>query len=519
MKPGRNDPCPCGSGMKYKKCCESKTARLSAPSGNSPSLVERALQFHRQGNLEQAEILYREVLRVEPDNADALHLCGVVAYQKGCIEKAEELIREAIAIYPRNAEFYNNLGNILQDQGRLDESVVCYRQAISIKPDYPEAYNNLGTIMREMYLFEESLECYKKALSYRADYPEAYNNLGNLFKEMNIPSDAVCHYDEALRLRPDYHAARYHRSLALLQKGDYTQGWRDYEWRWYVSKDAIGWKRDFYQPQWQGEDIRGRTILLHSEQGFGDAIQAVRYAPILAEHGSRVIVECRSELKRLFGTLAGVEAVVDRSEPLPDFDVHCPLMSLPFACGTILETIPSRVPYLRAPHDLVSRWAERFCRVSQFKVGLAWGGSSRNLENRKRSLPVTDMAPLAGAADVRWYSLQKGETTDQIERFELTGWTEELYDFADTAALIAHLDLVISVDTSIAHLAGALGKPVWLLSKYGSDWRWLLDREDSPWYPTMRIFRQQEPGNWREVVERVADALATHQATCCREVV
>jgi hypothetical protein len=319
---------------------------------------------------------------------------------------------------------------------------------------------------------------------------------------------SVC--QRAIQLRPDHAGAHWNKSLVLLLKGDFAQGWAEYEWRW-QSKDFRSPRRDFPQPQWRGEDPSGRTILLHAEQGFGDTIQFIRYAPLLAGRGARVIVECQPELQRLLGGVEGIQHLTARGEPLPPFDLHTPLLSLPLAWGTRVKTIPGNVPYIKPDPALVGAWRGRLAGDSALKVGLVWAGSPIRKDDRYRSLPLSSLAPLAGVKGVSFYSLQKGKATEQAQNpppgMNLIDMTEEIKDFADTAALISHLDLVITVDTAVAHLAGAMAKRVWTMLEFVPAWRWLLNREDSPWYPTMRLFRQPAIRDWATVIRRVAGEL------------
>ena len=299
----------------------------------------------------------------------------------------------------------------------------------------------------------------------------------------------------------------------MLTRGEFIPGWDEYEWRWRC-KDFALFRRNFPQPQWDGSDLSGHTILLHTEQGFGDALQFIRYLPLVTQRGGRIIIQCQAELQRLFQIMAGDCPVMARGQPLPAFDVHCPLLSLPRVFGTTLGTIPRQVPYLHAAHAMVENWRERLAvDAGSLNVGLAWAGHPAFKGDRLRSpRHLSLLAPLVKIRKARFVSLQKGEASNQTrnppEGMNLVDWTEELKDFADTAALIANLDLVISSDTAVVHLAGAMGKPVWVLLPFAPDWRWLLEREDSPWYPTMRLFRQPAIGDWDSVMQKVVDALA-----------
>jgi hypothetical protein len=301
-------------------------------------------------------------------------------------------------------------------------------------------------------------------------------------------------------------------AVVALIRGDYASGWREAEWRW-KCKDFSSPKRQWSKPQWKGEQLNGETILLHAEQGFGDTVQFVRYAPMVAERGGKVILECPAVLHRLLKNLPGIAGIVPETAQ-PEFDLQCPLLSLPLAFGTLLDTVPNRVPYLTPEPQLCEQWGKLIGeRASGLKVGLTWAGSPTHQNDRKRSLTLNQLLPLAQAAGVTFFSLQKGPAAQQANDpaigFPIADLTARLTDFADTAAMISQLDLVITVDTVIAHLAGALGKPVWVFLPRVPDWRWMLDREDTPWYPTMRLFRQEVHGQWEKPIRRAAGCLMT----------
>jgi tetratricopeptide (TPR) repeat protein len=339
------------------------------------------------------------------------------------------------------------------------------------------------------------------------DFAEAHLNRGNALQELKRHAEAVTSYERAIMARPDYVDAHYNEALSRLLVGDFERGWEENEWRWETDQLRDG-KRFFKQPLWLGKsDIAGKTILLHAEQGFGDTIQFCRYVPMVAERGARVIVEVQEPLKRLMSGLSGTTQLVARGEPLPDFDIHCPLFSLPLAFGTRLETIPSAVPYLRASPQAVADWGARLGPKHRPRIGLAWSG--RPIP-RDRSIPLGSLLPFLDV-NATFVSLQKEVTLEDAkilnERSDLLHFGDALKDFADTAALIANLDLVISIDTSVANLAGALAAPLWVMLLFTPDWRWLLDRDDNPWYPTARLFRQDDTHTWDSVIARVQTAL------------
>jgi hypothetical protein len=313
-------------------------------------------------------------------------------------------------------------------------------------------------------------------------------------------------FEKAITLRADYALAHWNLGLILLSLGDFQRGWAEYEWRWRRPEYA---RHDhFKRPRWDGTQLGRRRILLHTEQGFGDVIQFIRFVPKVVERGGKVILACHSELRRLLSKIEGVQQWIDPGETLPEFDVHCPLMSLPKVFGTTVQTVPGQAPYLAAGAELAERWRERVEGLPGRKVGLAWAGRPGHGNDRNRSIRLNQLEKLGIVAGVSFVSLQKGEAArQQTPGLTITDWTADLNDFADTAALIANLDLVIAVDTAVAHLAGALGKPVWVLLPFVPDWRWMLDREDSPWYPTMRLFRQPAIGDWETPISRIVEAL------------
>jgi tetratricopeptide (TPR) repeat protein len=461
--------------------------------------------FKELGRTQQALQSYHAALDLRPDFEEAHFNLGTLFMAEERLEDAAACYRAALTLKPDYLEAYNNLGETLRRQGRLDQAVACFTAAIKRKPDYLNAYNNLGNTLREQGHLDDAAICYRKILALKPDDPKACNNLGNVLKELRRMDEAVICYRKAIKLRPDFPDAHHNLALGLLARGDLTEGWAEYEWR---RKLPDGIAREFPQPQWFGEPADGRTLLIHAEQGFGDTIQFCRYAPLAAATGLRVIIEVPKPLVRLLSTLPGVDRVVASGETPPHFDVHCPMLSMPLALGTTLTTIPCPSPYLRAEAEQAATWARRLALVPGAgpRIGVVWAGNLMNKNDRRRSLDPGLLAPLFGLNGSRFFSLQKSGTA-MPAGLALANFTNEMNDFADTAAFIANLDLVISVDTAVAHLAAALGKPVWLLDRFYPDWRWLLDRRDSPWYPTMRIYRQPRAGDWAAVRAEVMEDL------------
>jgi len=477
------------------------------------SRFDAAIEHHQAGRFAEAEALYRKVLAIHPNHADALHLLGVLAAQIGRFDDAVELISRACALSPNVADYHAHLGNVHGEKKEFAAAMEAYRQALRLNPNCFISHDGLGAALRETGQVNEAIACHRRSLAINPNNPNAHYNLGMTLAKRGLIPEAMASYRRAISISPSFAEAHWNIALLLLLQGDFEQGWREYEWRWRRKDFPSLWPK-FLQPAWNGESLAGKTMLLHTEQGYGDAVQFVRYAPLLAERGSQVILLCQAPLARLMEHADGVDQVVSAitsPDEMPPFDVHCPMLSLPFHFGTRVESIPADLPYLRADAALLHKWGERVGpAVGPLKVGLSWAGSPTNKNDRYRSVTLEQLTPLARAG-ATFYSLQKGPASSQAAQaplgMELIDLTGELQDFADTAALICNLDLVITVDTAVAHLAGAMGKPAWVLIASEQDWRWLLKRDDTPWYPTLRLFRQSTPGDWPEVIERVAQAL------------
>lgn len=444
-------------------------------------VLQIARQHHGAGRMAEAENICRDVLDADADNVDALHLLGVIAHKDGNYDRAVKLVGRAIALSPDNPFFLNNLGEALRELNRPREAEKLYRRALALK----------------------------------ADFAGAQNNLGNALKAQGRYDEAAASYQEAMRLDPAYTSARLNYALLHLLRSDYGPGFALYEQR-YEGADPrhVSSARDLFDrmkdvPRWHGEPLAGGRLLVWTEQGLGDSVMMMRYLPLLKGRGAqRVMVYCGAPLVRLLRTMAGVDEVISQEDALTDgtFDRHCPLMSLPYLFETRLETVPREVPYVRVTADLQRKWAARLDAVARPRVGLVWAGAKRTLTESRRSTRLQAFAPLLDAGGAHFVSLQKNEDARQLEfvKWPLFDAMDECGDLLETAALIEQLDLVISIDTSVAHLAGALGKPVWLLTRGDSAWQWLLGREDSPWYPAMRIFRQPPGGNWHDLMVDVA---------------
>ena len=473
-----------------------------------------ALVWLKIGQPRQADIALRGVLARQPDSAEAYDALGTARKQQGLLDEAISYYRRAIHFKPDFVEAWTNLGAALWQQGKLDQAVGCYRRALELNPRYVPVLFNLGVAMADLDRLDDASACYRQVLSLDPDHVDACNNLATVLKQQGRLEEAVALYRKAVQLSPDCVEARSNLGIVLLALGQMPEGWQEHEWRWQTPHMRAA-RRGFSQPQWSGESGEGRTLLIHAEQGFGDTLQFCRYAPLAAARGLNVILEVQPPLVRLLRQLPGVARVIAHGDALPPFDIHCPMLSLPLALGTTMETIPAATAYLEADAADVAAWRARLgaLQCNGLRVGLAWAGKSRThahglaAVDQRRSMDPGRLAPLLCLPDLAFFSLQKegGETASALP---LIDCMQQVQDFADTAALIANLDLVISVDSAVAHLAAALGKPVWLLDRFDPCWRWFTGRSDSPWYPMLRIYRQSDPGDWDGVIGRVAADLA-----------
>jgi tetratricopeptide (TPR) repeat protein len=454
-----------------------------------------------------------------PDYADAFCNRGTTLRTLERFEEALASYDRAIEIKADSAEAHSNRGVALDGLGRFDEALVSCDKAIALNPNHAEAYTNRAVVLAELGRFEDALADHDQAIALDPERAEAHSNRGVLFYQLLQLDAAVACYNRAIAIKADYAQAYENRGYALLLSGNLEAGWADYEWRRKNARHARSASGNHVAPLWLGkEDISGKTILIHGEQGMGDRIQFCRYVKWLADRGAEVILEVEPPLRILFESLEGVSCLMERGATLPDFDFQTPLLSLPLAFNTTLSTIPAPVPYLRSTAEKIARWQARLGEKRRPRIGPVWSGGFKSLGSlsARRNIPLSKFAPLKHP-QFEFYSLQKGrEAEAELAVLTSSGWdgpmiadfAAELHDFSDTAALIEQLDLVISVDTSTAHLAGAIGKPVWVLNRSDTCWRWLLDRIDSPWYPSARIYRQERAGEWDSVIERVRRDLA-----------
>lgn len=508
--------------------------------GHLQDSLNQALQLHQSGRIKEAINLYRELIRNNEENAqlnfllgtgylqlekyeqglryldrvlgqypahtDVLVNRGIALKELGRCEEAVASFDKAIMINPSLAEAFSNRGNALKKLKRYEEAVQSYDGAIKLKPDYADAYMNRSAALRDLRRLDEALTSADFAISLNNHDPEAYTNRALALQALKRPDDALDSYERALALKPDYAETYWNKSLLFILLGRYLEGWALYEWRFQV-RDLKDNYYNFQKLAWRGrEDIRGKKLLIYAEQGLGDVIQFCRYVPQIKTLGVVVILEVPKSMVTFISTLKCEMTIVEKGRVLPEFDAYCPMMSLPYAFKTTVDTIPMEMPYLSSDAKKVEKWHERLTDRKHLKVGLVWSGSATHNDDAHRSIRLRELLPLMDLP-VEWHSLQKEYRQHDLEVLnlhpEIHQHQNELNDFSETAALIDCLDLVITVDTSVAHVAGAIGKPVWILLPFVPDYRWMLDREDSPWYPTAKLLRQPAVGDWRSVVEAV----------------
>jgi Flp pilus assembly protein TadD len=482
-----------------------------------PDDLGLARQYQRAGQFQQAEQICRQILLTEPSHSEAHNELGIVFAKTGRSEDAIAEFREALRLAPKAVGAWNNLGKALAEQGRGEDAAACYHEALRLAPTGPRAWLNLGILRAEQGREGEATACFQEVVRLKPDYAEGHYNLGKVLLDLGQPDQALAQFEEAIRLRIDYSEAHLGRAMVWLLQGDYEKGWPEYEWR----LKCGGFRGVRSQganatplARWDDSSLSRRTILLAAEQGLGDAIQFIRYAAMVKERGGTVIVEAQSKVLPVLAACPGVDRLVETDTTLPEFDFYAPLLNLPAIFGTTVATIPARTPYLFADSDRVERWRQELKPIEGSRIGIVWQGDPRNKGDRKRSVRLEQFSPLARIEGVRLVSLQVGPGTEQVaalaDRFPLIdlGGRFDSHSLMDAAAALKSLDLIITVDTAIAHLAGAMGVLVWVLLPYASDFRWMLSRDDSPWYPSMRLWRQSEPGDWSGVFDRLAQAIA-----------
>ncbi len=475
------------------------------------AFYNRGIVLHERKQFDEALASHEAALALRPDYAEALCNRGMVFFELKAPEQALASYDAALALRPDFVEAQVHRGNALRMLKRFEEALASCERTLELWPERAATYGNRAIVLHELGRFEEALADYDRAFAIAPDYPDALCNRGATLYELGRFEEALASYDRALAVRPDFADAHYNEAHSRLLTGDLRRGFEKFEWRWKIEPYASH-KRKFSQPQWLGnEEVAGKTILLHAADGFGDTLHFCRYAPLVAARGARVMLEVQKPLQELMSGLAGGAQVFARGDPLPDFDLQCPLLSLPRAFATELWTIPSATPYLFAPPSRTDGWNARLGPRHRPRIGLAWCGDPNHSNDRNRSIALDRFLPLLDGVDATFVSVQRevraGDAVVLRGRRDILHFGATLKDFSDTAALFSNLDLVIAVDTSVAHLAGALAKPVWILLTFLPDWRWLLDRDDSPWYPTARLFRQDDTRTWDGVIARVRTAL------------
>lgn len=506
--------------------------------------INNGIALHQTGRLAEAMAVYRRVLEAEPNNPNAHHLLGLALHQGGKDDEAIPHFECAIAQFPSET-YYANFAELWRRKEKWDSAIYCYEQVLRRTPDdvsiryllgeaqvksnrFEEAlasfrqcveygkgdsatWTGICEALRRLERLDEAIEAARKAVTLDPMSPTAWHSLGWTMMRQGKVREGVPYINRALELRPDWALVIWRRAFAHLLLGEFAEGWRDYEARWHEDELQKKTARNIPGEVWRGQDVRGKIVYVHIEQGLGDHIQMTRYVPLIEARGAKVALEAPPELASLaarsFPTADLITGVVKQMR----YHYYIPLMSLPLAFGTLVDTVPANVPYLRADPQAIETWRKRLAEISGLKVGLVWAGSPGHPNDRNRSIALKEFVPLKSVPNVRFVSLQKGAAVAQLAQvpeLEIIDWTDQLQTLDDTAALISALDLVIAVDTSVAHLAGALAAPVWTLLAIAPDFRWMLEREDSPWYPTMRLFRQEKVEDWPSVIRRVVDELA-----------
>ncbi len=466
---------------------------------------------YKNGDLKTPLEFVLEAIKDDNNAPEYYNTFGVILAQTGRDQAAVKAYRKAIELNNDYAQAHSNLGNCLQQQNKYAESIEYYTKAIELNPDYAEAHNNLASALYKLGDFKTAIIYCRKAIELKDDYAQAYNTLAAALNMEQSYDEAIECYNKTIQLAPDYAEAYYSRGILYLGRGQFAKGWHDYQWRLKTAKTNIQLRHD--KPWWQGENFQGKTLLVQSEQGFGDSMQFVRYLPMVKDRGGTVILAEKPELIDLFRDIEGIDdlaGVAELADGAVKYDLYVPLLNLPGIFNTTADNIPARIPYLSAKEPKVLHWRNKI-QTDAFKVGLAWAGNPVHTNDHNRSCALQNFTPLAEIENVKLFSLQKGPGIEQIKDWqgdtELIDIGQQFADFTDTAAVIENMDLIISVDTSIIHLAGAMGKPVWTLLPFMSDWRWMMERQDCPWYPTMRLFRQERPGRWQDLFEQVARML------------
>jgi Flp pilus assembly protein TadD len=491
--------------LEEARACLEQAIALDPRNAEAYNNLSNVLQ--EQNDPTGAKACLMRAIQLKPDYAVAYHNLGTALREEGNLCDARACFDKALALKPDSAEVLYSIARLLRDQGDLEEAKNCLLRTLQLKPDHAEARGDLGKLLFDQGDLEAARAQLEQTLAVKPACVEALTTLGALLNDRGDAEGATTALERAIALRPDFALAQWNLALVQLREGNYSAGWCNFEGRCRIREIT---PRTFPQPLWRGEPLKGAAILLQAEQGLGDSLQFLRYIPMVKAAGGFVILSIQERLRRLAGQIPEVDVLAISGDPLPRFDLYCPLMSLPLAFATTVASIPARVPYLAAPAEAQQKAAELPWPAEGLRVGLVWAGAPGHTRDRFRSMDLADLASLFDIPGVTFFSVQLGQAAEQqgSVRVPIIDLAPTIVDMADTAALLAHLDLLISVDTSVVHLAGALARPAWLLLPFSPDWRWLRNREDTPWYPTVRLFRQPSAGDWRSVVARVAVELA-----------
>jgi len=475
-------------------------------------MIDTAINHHKKGELNEAQILYQKVLKKEPSNFDAIQLLAIVYSQNKEYKEAINLYKFAIKINPSFPKTYYNIGKTFFELDQFEDALLNYNLAIKYNPNYFEAYNNRGLVLEKFKYYDEALASYDFAIKLKSNYSEAFNNRSLALKQLNRLEESLKSLNTAIQLNPNYIDAKMNKSLLKLLIGEYEEGWQLFESRRHKADIKKNYP-SYSQPLWlSNESLEKKTILIHSEQGLGDSLQFCRYLLLLEKlNPKKIIFEIEKSLISIMQQLNNKLVIIEKSMPLPPFDYYCPLMSLPLAFKTKLETIPANIPYLKVDNVKNKHWQEQLGKKTKPRIGLVWSGSTKHTNDHNRSLKLQQASSLL-KLPFEFHSLQKdirdGDKQTLKAYKNIDQHHKDIDDFSDTAALVNQMDLIISVDTSVAHLAGALGKEVWILLPFIPDYRWLLDRDDSPWYPTAKLFRQSQIGDWNSVIQQLISELS-----------
>ncbi|MHA7841228.1 MAG: tetratricopeptide repeat protein [Gammaproteobacteria bacterium] len=472
------------------------------------SLLQTAAALRKAGKFDLAKNIYQKILQAESNNFSAINALAVLHAQANEPEKAETLFQHAIQLRPTNADLFFNLGCLYHSLKQWDKAIETYETGLQLNESHAGSHNNLGNIYKEQEDFERARTHYKKAIEADANHVNSYIGLAAIHFNLGEIKEAEATFRKATTIAPDYPRSHTQLGMMLLLQGQMEEGWREYDWRY----KQMEMHRKITQPLWEGKPFRQQTLLITAEQGIGDAIHFIRYLPQVNALGGKVIVECQPSLKALWMAQPYIDTVITMGQPLPEFDIYCPLMRLARIFNTTLDTIPGEVPYIVTPEKLVSQWSKKMGdKDVLFRVGIVWAGNPHYVDDKYRSCTLENFVPLMSVEGVEFFSLQKGSQTAENKQWLLehgiTDLEEELKDFAHTAAVIEQLDLVIAVDTAVAHLAGALNKPLWVLLPYASDWRWLQEDKTTAWYPSAQLFRQPHWKDWDGLFKMVTKSL------------